>query len=210
MEPESSASAGEFFTTEPPGKPWPLDLQLMRRWKFCDNHFMMSVSQTVTLYALHLHAGCQRYLRETGRKKIRVLRGIPQVTVVSAWMAPAALEKLETGMRRPDGDLVSCEVGSEHGMVARAPVGVQWAAAPPRRPRLSPLGCFTVCPRQLHMQGPALCSSFKTSPASGAKCHRALVCPSPIWVCRQPQGRGLQPETKRVQGRVPPGRSEVF
>ena len=29
----------------------------------------MFVSQTVMLRALHLHAGCQRYLSETGRKK---------------------------------------------------------------------------------------------------------------------------------------------
>ena len=30
----------------------------------------------------------------------------------------------------------------------------------------------------------------------------------PSQVCRQPQGRGRQPETKRVRGRVPPDRSE--
>nr|XP_020743799.1 uncharacterized protein LOC110133899 isoform X3 [Odocoileus virginianus texanus] len=81
-------------------------------------------------------------------------------------------------------DLVSCEVDSERGTVARTPAGARWAPARPGRPQLSARGCFTVCLQQLHMQGPALCSSFKTFPASGAKCHRALVCVSQIWQTR--------------------------
>ena len=41
----------------------------MRCWMFCDNHFMMYVSQIIMLYTLNLcSAVCQLYRNTTGTK----------------------------------------------------------------------------------------------------------------------------------------------
>ncbi|XP_069408335.1 uncharacterized protein [Ovis canadensis] len=65
MEPESSASAGEFFTAEPPGKPWPLDLQFaetdLSTFSFIFTGFFASFPGPLphpTTMKAHLHLHC--------------------------------------------------------------------------------------------------------------------------------------------------------